>query len=95
MTPPGNDSMTSIASLLSVVLPCPSSTIATDGELICIVLLNMVTLPENIASVPGRSIFDQWYWLKNVQVSFLLLSPMTTFVMCRTPGRLPRRAAPW
>ena len=49
----------------------------------------MVTLPENIASVPGRSIFDQWYWLKNVQVSFLWLSPMTTLVMCLTPGRLP------
>ena len=65
--------MTSIASLLSPsCLPCPSSTIATDGELICIVLLNMVTLPENIASVPGRSIFDQWYWLKNVQVSCLV-----------------------
>ena len=55
------------------------------------VLLNLVTLPENIASVPGRSIFDQWYWLKNVQVSCLLLSPMTTLVMCLTPRRLPRR----
>ena len=87
--------MTSSASLPSPSdPPCPSSTIATDGELICSVLLNLLTLPENIASVPGRSVFDQWYWLKNVQVSCLLLSPMTTLVMCLTPRPLPAVAGP-
>ena len=72
------------------LLPVPSSMIATDGELSCSVLLKVLTLPENIASVPGRSTFDQWYWLKKVQVNCRELSPMTTLVMCLTPRPLPR-----
>lgn len=41
--------------------PRPSDRMATDGELICSSVWNLVILPENIASVPGGRVLVQWY----------------------------------
>ncbi len=84
INPPGNDSSRSS----NPSVPPTRSSVATCGELNCGLPRNSLTLPENRASIPGRSFSFIHGWLKNVQLILRLLSLTVTVVMLR--GR-PRR----